>query len=89
MTKSYTRRAGLGLGLALLVGLAAYPLAIRPAQAAEDRHHPPIHAAIESLEAAKVEVQEAKHEWGGEKKEAVEAIDRAIEHLRKLDEFHE
>lgn len=88
MRKLITRRAGLGLGLAMAVGLAAYPLTNRTAQA-EERHHPRIHAAIEALVQAKAEVEEAKHEWGGEKKEAVESIDRAIEHLKRLDGFHE
>ena len=89
MRKAYTRPAVLGLGFALLMGLAALPLANRSAQAAEPYRHPRIHAAIESLQAAKNEIEEAKHEWGGDKKEAIESIDRAIEHLRKLEEFRE
>jgi hypothetical protein len=89
MRKSYSRPAVLALGFAFLMGLASLPLVNRTAQAAEPYRHPRIHSAIEALQSAKTEIEEAKHEWGGEKKEAVESIDRAIEHLKKLEEYHE
>jgi hypothetical protein len=48
-----------------------------------------IHAAIEALHAAKEEIASTGHEWGGHKKEAVEAIDHAIHHLEILRDWHE
>jgi hypothetical protein len=39
-------------------------------------------AAIRELEAAKVELQKAPHDFGGHRADAVVAVDRAIEQLR-------
>jgi hypothetical protein len=44
--------------------------------------HPRIRAAIRELQAAKVELQKAPHDFGGHRAEAVQAVDRAIEQLR-------
>lgn len=89
MRKLPPRRAGLGLGLAMLVGLVAYPLATCPARANAPSRHNRIHFAIDALLQAKAEIEEAQHDWGGDKKDALESIDRSIEHLRKLDEYRE
>jgi hypothetical protein len=44
--------------------------------------HPRIRAAIRELEAAKVELQKAPHDFGGHRADAVAACDKAIEQLR-------
>jgi len=82
------RRSALTLGAAALAGLVAYPLASRTASAEEPRWKR-IHHAIEALHDAKVEIEETRHDWGGHKREAIEAIDRAIDHLKVLNDWHE
>ena len=44
--------------------------------------HPEIRAAINSLERAKTHLQEAKHDFGGHRVDAIKAIDGAIEQLQ-------
>ena len=44
--------------------------------------HPRIHKAIRELQAAKVELQKAPHDFGGHRADALQAVDRAIEQLR-------
>lgn len=44
--------------------------------------HPRIRAAIRQLEAAKKELQEAPHDFGGHRADALQAVDKAIEQLR-------
>ncbi len=44
--------------------------------------HPEIRAAINSLQRAKVHLQEAKHDFGGHRVDAIKAIDGAIEQLQ-------
>jgi hypothetical protein len=43
--------------------------------------HPEIHEAIHALEKAKRHMEEAKHDFGGHRKEALEACERAIRQL--------
>ena len=45
-------------------------------------HHPEIHKAIASLEAAKHYMEHADHDFHGHRKEALEATERAIHQLR-------
>ncbi len=45
---------------------------------AEGGRHPEIMEAIHALEKAKQHLQEAKHEFGGHRRDAVEAIDKAL-----------
>jgi hypothetical protein len=75
------------LGLALLSGLAIYPLASRSASAGEHEHNPRIHHALEALREARHELDEAPHDFRGHKHEAMEAIDRAIEHLDRIKDW--
>jgi hypothetical protein len=44
--------------------------------------HPQIHAAIEALERAKGHLQEAAHDFGGHRVDAIRAIDEAENQLR-------
>jgi hypothetical protein len=45
-------------------------------------HHPEIRAAIRALENAKRHLQEAAHDFGGHRAEALEAVNRALEQLK-------
>ena len=45
--------------------------------------HPRIHEAIRAIEGAKKELQEAPHDFGGHREDAVEACSRAIEQLKQ------
>jgi hypothetical protein len=51
-------------------------------KSATKERHPRIRAAIKELEAAKVELQKAPHDFGGHRADAVQAVDRAVEQLR-------
>jgi hypothetical protein len=52
------------------------------ARRARAEEHPRIRAAIKELQAAKVELQKAPHDFGGHRADAVQAVDKAIEQLR-------
>jgi hypothetical protein len=73
-------------GLALLSG-SVYPLATRSARAEEHEHNPRIHHALEALRDARHELNEAPHDFHGHKQEALDAIDRAIEHLDRIKDW--
>jgi hypothetical protein len=62
-----------------------------PLSAAEPgrERHPEIHAAIHSLEKAKAYMEHAAHDFGGHRREAIEACDRGIQQFRiALEERH-
>ncbi len=77
------------LALVALVLALAFPLAVpaaphaRPspaaAAAAEKHHH--IHEAIDALRAARQDLMEASHDYGGHREEAVRSIDASIHQL--------
>ncbi len=83
---------------AALLSLMTFPLnafagpkapqpAARPAppQAGKRRggeRHPEIRAAIQALERAKRHLQEAAHDFGGHRAEALEAVNHALEQLK-------
>ena len=50
---------------------------------AKHEKHPQMSAAIHELEEAKKELQEAAHDFGGHREDALRAVDKAIEQLRK------
>ena len=57
--------------------------AATPAAVPEERH-PEIHAAMDKLrEAREILQQKAANDFGGHKRQAVESIDKALEHLRQ------
>ncbi|HEY3320828.1 MAG TPA: hypothetical protein VGP72_10225 [Planctomycetota bacterium] len=58
----------------------------RPAWA-EAEKHPHIRAAVRELAAAKKELEEADHDFGGHRAEAVKAVERAHKQLEKALEF--
>lgn len=49
--------------------------------------HPAIHAAINSLEKAKAELQAANHDFGGHRVDAIKSIDEALKQLRLADAY--
>jgi hypothetical protein len=74
----------LGLTLSPMIATAASP-APAPVQ---DEHkggerHPHIRAAIRELREARRELETADHDFGGHKKEAIEAVDNAIKQLQQ------
>ena len=87
MTMRHNRPISWAMGLALLSGLAAYPLATRTAKAEEHEHNPRIHRALDALREARRELDEAPHDFRGHKKEAMDSIDRAIEHLDRIKDW--
>jgi hypothetical protein len=82
------RRSALALGAAALAGVVAIPMTGSTASAEEYRWKR-IHVAIEALKSAKEEIESTGHEWGGHKREAMEAIEHAIHHLEILRDWHE
>jgi hypothetical protein len=66
--------------IAIVAALLITP-AFSPAASAGERH-PEIHEAIHALEKAKKHMEEAAHDFGGHRKEALEACERAIHQLR-------
>jgi hypothetical protein len=79
-TTTLTRRAA--IAVAAVTGLT---LAASAAEAQE--RHPKIDEAIRALEAAKVDMQEARHDFGGHRADALRACDRAIAQLRIIQRY--
>jgi len=83
-------------GLGMLTGgprrqsVGAAPALAAPVPAAlavpMPRRCPAVHEAIQALEAAMHDMEEARHDFCGQKREAMEATHRAIEHLRRAEE---
>lgn len=62
---------------------AQAPARAQGSERAEKREqHPRIRAAIKELQEAKKELQEAPHDFGGHRADAVQAVDKAVEQLR-------
>ena len=51
------------------------------------KNHPHIRHAIVELRASRMEMKEAKHDYGGHREKAIKDIDYAIEQLEKALEF--
>lgn len=60
--------------------VTAIMLALTPTSPAAERH-PEIHRAIEALRNARAHLQEASHDFGGHKADAIRATDEAIHQL--------
>jgi len=56
--------------------------ALSPASPAQGERHPQIQAAIQALENAKHHLQEASHDFGGHRVDALRATDEAIHQLQ-------
>ncbi len=87
---AYARTAVLSGGL-LLAGMGLIPISATsptPAQAVEPKErHPHIHRAITELKEARKELEKADNDFGGHRKEAIEAVDVAIRHLERALKF--
>lgn len=82
------RRSALTLGAAAVAGLVAIPLT-SPTASAEEHRWKSLHDAAVALRIARDEIERAPHTWGGQKKEALVDIDRALVHLERLRDWHE
>ena len=71
------------------ITLAASPKPV-PAQVlkgSKGEQHPHIRAAIRELREARQELETAAHDFGGHRKEALEAVDNAIKQLQEALEY--
>ena len=59
---------------------APKPQPIPAAAAAAEKHHH-IHEAIDALRAARADLNEAQHDFGGHRADAIQAIDASIHQL--------
>ncbi len=57
------------------------PVKVGPEQYKKYEHHPHIHRAVHELKDARVELKEAKHDFGGHREKALRDVDYAIEQL--------
>ena len=70
--------------LAQTGGAMAAPHAAQAGQMSNNESHPEIHAAMEHLRQAKGILQKrAAHDFEGHRKQAIESIEQAQEHLRE------
>lgn len=75
-----TRMMSLAVMLTLLLTLS-------PASPAQGERHPEIRAAIHALENARRHLQEAAHDFGGHRVDALRATDEAIHQLQACLEY--
>ncbi len=76
--------------IAMLTAVLTLPLVattqpvkpVRPAAVVGQEPHPEINAAIRALEAARLHLQRAAHDFGGHRVKAIRAIDAALVQLR-------
>jgi hypothetical protein len=73
------------------VALAGLTLSVssRPAAADEYDHNPRIHRAIEALYDAHAEIDHAHHMFHGRKRDALDAIDHAINRLDEIKDYED
>ncbi len=65
---------------AVFAGMSLFTLGASRATAEE---HPRLHAALFEMREARVELKEAKHDFGGHRAKALEALDEAINQIDK------
>jgi len=75
------RNAAAAVGVAVATGLG-----ILTKEAVAEGRCPNIHKAIGALEVAKGDLEHAAHDFCGHRAEAVEAVNRALEQLRRAEE---
>ena len=66
---------------ALMIGVMSFTPSVTKASP-EENHCPRIHEAVRALEAARQELQEAKHDFCGNRKNALRDTDAALRQLR-------
>jgi hypothetical protein len=67
----------------------ALSVTTRPAAAGEEDHNPRIHRAIEALYEAHAEIDHSHHMYHNHKREALDAIDHAIDRLEFIKDFED
>jgi hypothetical protein len=67
---------------AAITAAALAGLAMTAGSAAAQERHPKIRNAIRALEGAKEDMQQASHDFGGHRVDALRACDQAIEQLK-------
>jgi hypothetical protein len=79
------------ISLTPAISIAANPTPAPPPQVKGEKkggeQHPHIRAALHELQEARRELQTAAHDFGGHRKEALEAVDNAIKQLREALEY--
>lgn len=66
-----------------VAGAADAPKAPNPQVVKGTEQHPHIRAALRELREARRELETAAHDFGGHRKEAIEAVDNAIKQLQE------
>ncbi|MGH9512408.1 MAG: hypothetical protein ACRD2U_09770 [Terriglobales bacterium] len=69
-----------------IIAITAFMMALTPTSPAAERH-PEIHRAIEALRNAKHHLEEAAHDFGGHKADAIRATDEAIRQLEICERY--
>lgn len=82
------RRSALTLGAAALAGAVIVPMTSGTASAEEHYRYMKIHEALVALRAAREEIENAGHDFGGRKREALADIDRTMRHLEEMRDWH-
>lgn len=70
------------IALTPVISTAASPAPAPPQVVKGTEQHPHIRAAIRELREARHELETAAHDFGGHRKEAIEAVDNAIKQLQ-------
>ena len=68
------------LALTIVLGLLSVP--ITAVASYDDDDQPHMQAALEALQSAKHHLQQAKHDKGGHRVEAINSIDAAVNHVK-------
>jgi hypothetical protein len=87
MFASKRQRVSWVVALVIGSGIVMGSMGIRSALAEEHDRNPRIRHALESLREAKHELDEAPHDFHGHKREALEAVDRAIDQLDRIKDW--
>ena len=80
--REFVKAAGLGLVVSALAALETAADAQKKGGKVRERH-PRIRAAIRALQGAKMELERAATDFGGHRKEALEAVDNALKQLQE------
>jgi hypothetical protein len=86
MSSLKNRWLSVTLGGVALAGLAALPASMR-AYGEENDHNPHIHHAIDALHEAHDEIANASHDFHGQRREALEVLDHAIQKLDEIKDY--
>jgi hypothetical protein len=87
MSKLKQHWLSLTLGSAARVAVAAFPLATHSAYADDNGHNPHIRHALEALHEAHDEISNAPHNFHGQRREALDVLDHAIQKLDEIKDY--